>query len=94
MCSSANSLMSKRMYARSSPKISCVSVFASSVLPTPVGPAKNSTPRGRLPAERACAPVSPITERIRMSIALVAAARWPFTRSSMNGSAPAMRSRR
>ena len=43
---------------------------------------------------RACAPVSPITERMRMSIVFVTAARWPRTRSSISGSALAMRSRR
>ena len=37
---------------RSSPNTSYATVLASSVLPTPVGPAKNSTPRGRLTLPR------------------------------------------
>ena len=42
-CSAENSDMSKRMYALSSPNRRLVRVLASSVLPTPVGPARASS---------------------------------------------------
>gem|GEM_PF-3676836 len=67
--------------------------LASSVLPTPVGPAKNITPRGRPRRLDICAPLSPMTERIRMSSALRTACSWPLTRLVSSFSPSAMRAR-
>ena len=47
-CFSMNSLMSKRISARSEPKRYSASVRATSVLPTPVGPRNKNDPTGRL----------------------------------------------
>ena len=55
--------------------------LASSVLPTPVGPAKNSTPCGRVAWPPLCAPVRPIELRIKMSSDFRMAAAWPSTRT-------------
>jgi len=57
-----------------------VIVFASSVLPTPVGPARKATPRGRLPRRAFPAPVM---ARFTISSMCVTAASCPLTRPAM-----------
>ena len=59
-----------------------------SVLPTPVGPAKNSTPRGRVPVPDVCAPVRFMTERTRMPRLFLTAVCWPLSRLPMISSPP------
>ena len=56
-CFSMNSLMSKRISARSLPKRYSAIERATSVLPTPVGPRKRNEPTGR------CGFLSPARER-------------------------------
>jgi len=60
-----------------------VTVLASSVLPTPVGPARKATPRG-LPPWR-LAP-TPVTARLMMSIMCTTAWSWPFNLSLLKRS--------
>ena len=72
--SARNSLMSNRRNESFCPKTNSAIDLASSVLPTPVGPAKNSTPCGRALELFDSAPVSPMHDLMRMSTALRIAA--------------------
>ena len=71
--------MSKRTQADSSPKIFSASALAVSVLPVPVGPAKNSTPLG-LPVPEEFAPFSPVTARLMTSSERSSAVSCPLMR--------------
>ena len=57
-------------------------VLASSVLPVPVGPAKNITPLGFMP-EECCKPLRPVIARVNTSMAFSMAVSCPFTRFSI-----------
>ena len=72
------SLISKRIQLRSSPNSFSASVFAVSVLPVPVGPAKNKTPLGFVPEED-CSPDIPVIALFITSNVLVIAISCPLT---------------
>ncbi|CPU67578.1 Uncharacterised protein [Mycobacteroides abscessus] len=74
MCFSENSDMSSWMSASSSPKRNSASALASSVFPTPVGPAKMNDPPGRFGSLRPAR-----VRRMACESALIAAS-WPTTR--------------
>ena len=72
--------MSRRTIACSESNISSVKLFASSVLPTPVGPRKRKEPIGRLGSE------SPARERRSALETASIASSWPTTLSCRRSS--------
>ena len=76
MCFSENSDMSKRTRASASSKTSAASVFASSVLPTPVGPRNANAAMGFDGSP------SPALDRRTASATSAQASGWPTTRAA------------
>ena len=72
--------MSSRTIACSVSNMNSVSAFASSVLPTPVGPRKRNDPIGR------CGSDSPARERRSALETAAIASSWPITRSCRRSS--------